>query len=250
MNARSILLGAALLVLLVAVFVVAPKAQNQSYHLFADTEPFGSIPNSANVLSNLAFLAVGIWGLAVVLSPRKARAIAEPWEQRAYALFFAAIGVTAIGSAYYHWNPDDQTLFWDRLPMTVAFTSLAAIVISERIDSRTGSRLFLPLVAFGLATVLAWRSFGDLRPYVFLQAATLLVVLISTIFFRSRASHGIWMAGLLAGYAAALLFELLDRQVKDLLVFTGGHPLKHLAAAAGTACVVVMLLRRAAVRAD
>ena len=52
------------------------------------------------------------------------------------------------------------------------------------------------------------------------------------------------MAGLLAGYAAALLFELFDHPVKSALVFTGGHPLKHLAAAAGTACVVVMLRRR------
>lgn len=45
-------------------------------------------------------------------------------------------------------------------------------------------------------------------------------------------------------YAAALLFEVFDHPIKAALGITGGHPLKHLAAAAGTACVGVMLLRR------
>jgi hypothetical protein len=152
--ALTLALGVASAIVFVAVFAVAPKDQPQGYHHFADTAPLGPIPNALNVLSNVAFLAVGLWGLAVVLSPRAARAFDEPWERQPYVLFFAAIAATAFGSAWYHRNPSDQTLFWDRLPMTVAFTSLVA------------------------------------------------------------------------------------------LVFTGGHPLKHLAAAAGTACLGVMLLRR------
>ncbi len=51
--------------------------------------------------------------------------------------------------------------------------------------------------------------------------------------FPSRYPHGRWLGGLVAGYAAALLFEVFDRQVKATIGFTGGHPLKHLAAAAG-----------------
>ncbi len=242
--ALKLALGAAVLALFVAVFAVAPKDQPQDYHHFADTASLGPIPNAFNVLSNVAFLAVGLWGLAVVLSPRAARAFDEPWERQPYVLFFAAVAATAFGSAWYHRNPNDQTLFWDRLPMTVAFTSLVAIVIAERVDQEAGRRLLLPLVAFGLFTVLVWRFLGDLRPYVFLQAAAILVVLASTVFFRSRYDGGRWMAGLLAGYAAALLFEQFDRPLRHALVFTGGHPLKHLAAAAGTACVGVMLLRR------
>jgi hypothetical protein len=229
---------------LIAVLAFAPRAQPQDYHRFADTAPLGPIPNAENVLSNLAFLAVGLWGLAVVLSPRVARSFDEPWERRPWALFFAAIAVTAFGSGYYHWSPSDATLFWDRLPMTVAFTTLVTAVIADRVDQKTARRLFLPLVAAGIAAVLAWRLLDDLRPYIFLQAVSILVVLAATLFFPSRYEGGRWMFGLLAGYAAALFFEAFDQPVKHLLGSAGGHPLKHLAAAAGTACVVMMLRRR------
>ena len=248
MDGRSIrrtrLLGAAALVLLVAVFAVVPKGQDQGYHRFADTETLVGIPNAANVLSNLAFLAVGLWGLAVTFSAQARPAFGEARERRPYALFFAAVAATAFGSAWYHGLPNDATLFWDRLPMTVAFTSLVATVLAERIDPEMGRRVLVPLVGFGLATVFFWRLSDDLRPYVFLQAAAILVVGMSTLFFESRYAGGSWMVGLLAGYGAALLFEHFDAAVRSLLVVIGGHPLKHLAAAAGTACVVVMLKRR------
>lgn len=240
---RLALLGVAAAILLVAVFAAAPKAQDQAYHLFADTAPLGPVPNALNVFSNAAFFAVGLWGLPVVLAARAGRAFDEPWESRPWALFFAAITATAFGSAWYHAAPDDARLFWDRLPMTVAFSSLVAAMLAERVDARAGHRLFVPLVGIGLASILAWRFLDDLRPYIFLQAFSILVVL-AALFFPSRYPHGRWLAGLVVGYAAALFFEIFDRQVKATLGFAGGHPLKHLAAAAGTACVVWMIRRR------
>ena len=39
--------------------------------------------------------------------------------------------MVAIGSSYYHWKPSNSRLVWDRLPMTVGFMSLVAVVISE-----------------------------------------------------------------------------------------------------------------------
>jgi len=241
---RPVLLAAAVGLLIVAVFAVAPKEQPQHYHAFADTARLGTVPNAPNVLSNMAFLAVGLWGFLVVVSPRSAGAFNTSWERWPWALFFIAVTFTAPGSAYYHWRPDDATLFWDRLPMTVAFTALVSAVLAERVDARVARWLFLPLVAAGLAAILAWRFLGDLRPYIALQASAILVVLVSTLFFASRPGEGRFLAGLLAGYAAALLLEAFDHEVKGLLGFTGGHPLKHFAAAAGTACVVVMLKRR------
>lgn len=238
------MLGATAAFLLVAVFAVAPKAQDQGYHLFADTAPFGPVPNALNVLSNLGFLAVGLWGLSAVAAARAAHAFDDPWESKPWALFFLAIAATAFGSAWYHAAPDDARLFWDRLPMTVAFSSLVAAVLGERVDTRAGRRLFVPLVGAGLAAIFAWRFLGDLRPYIFLQALSILVVLAAWLFFPSRYPHGRWLAGLLACYAAAVLLETFDRQVKAVIGFTGGHPLKHLAAAAGTACVVFMIRRR------
>jgi len=245
---RLAVLGVAAALLLAAVFAVAPKAQDQGYHLFADTEPLGPVPNALNVLSNLAFLAAGLWGLSAVSATRAARAFEDPRESQPWTVFFAAIAATAFGSAWYHAAPDDARLFWDRLPMTIAFSSLVAAVLAERVDAQAGRRLLVPLVGAGVAAILAWRFLGDLRPYIFLQAFSILVVLAALLFFPSPYPHGRWLAGLVAGYAAALFFEVFDRQVKAVLGFTGGHPLKHLAAAAGTACLVWMIKLRSASR--
>jgi len=240
---RLALLGAAAALLFIAVFAVAPKTQDQRYHRFADTAFLGPVPNALNVLSNLGFLVVGLWGLSVASEARTGRTFDDPWESRPWALFFAAIAATAFGSAWYHAAPDDARLCWDRLPMTVAFSSLVVAVLAERVDTRAARRLFVPLVGAGLAAILAWRSLDDLRPYVFLQAFSILVIL-AALFLPSRYPHGRWLAGLIVGYAAALLLEIFDRPVKAALGFTGGHPLKHLAAAAGAACLVWMIVKR------
>jgi hypothetical protein len=53
-----------------AMFLVRPIPQSESYHFFADTRSFASIPNALNVLSNLFFLVVGIMGMGLVLGKR------------------------------------------------------------------------------------------------------------------------------------------------------------------------------------
>ena len=154
-----------------------------------------------------AFWPWGYGAFRTVSAARAARAFDDPRESRPWTLFFAAIAATAFGSAWYHAAPDDASLFWDRLPMTVAFSSLVAAVLSERVDARAGRRMLVPLVGAGLAAILAWRFLGDLRPYIFLQAFSILVVLAALLFFPSRYPHGRWLAGLVAGYAAALLLR-------------------------------------------
>jgi hypothetical protein len=54
-----------------------------------------------------------------------------------YLLFFVGIACTGVGSAYYHYNPTNETLLWDRLPMAVAFMSFFSSVLSERINEAT-----------------------------------------------------------------------------------------------------------------
>src|SRR5215813_6215925 len=82
--------------------------QDQNYHQFADQRTILGIPNFWNVVSNLPFLAVGASGL------RRFR------YSPATIVFFLGVFLTGIGSSYYHWDPKDDTLFWDRLPMTLS----------------------------------------------------------------------------------------------------------------------------------
>src|SRR5512132_1541341 len=113
-----------------AIAVFPPIPQDPAYHRFADVRPVGSVANGWNVLSNLAVLVVGLWGLAHVVRARSGpgTAFIDARERWPYALFFAGVALTGIGSAYYHWAPDTPRLFWDRLPMTVGFMALLAAI--------------------------------------------------------------------------------------------------------------------------
>jgi len=61
---------------LAAVTVVAflPHVpQSQSYHNFVDQRLLLAIPNCINVISNLPFLVVGLWGVILVMQRRTPR---------------------------------------------------------------------------------------------------------------------------------------------------------------------------------
>ena len=53
-------------------------------------------------------------------------------------VFFLGVFLTGFSSSYYHWNPNDAGLFWDRLPMSIAFMAILANVVEERIDAKVG----------------------------------------------------------------------------------------------------------------
>ena len=44
-------------------------------------------------------------------------------------------------SRYYHWKPTNATLVWDRLPMTLAFMTVFAIMIDERLGAGIGGKV-------------------------------------------------------------------------------------------------------------
>src|SRR5262249_14597014 len=94
---------------LAVLFLLPRILQNQSYHGFADARTVLGVPNFWNVVSNIPFMVVGAVGLA------RCR------RDAATTIIFGGIFLTGFGSSYYHWSPNDDTLFWDRLPMALAF---------------------------------------------------------------------------------------------------------------------------------
>src|ERR1700731_968651 len=160
-------------VAVLALFLLPPIAQDSAYHNFADQRTFWGTPNFWNVTSNLPFLLVAIWGLRTL---RSRSAFQQNWERTAYCLLLTGVAFVAFGSAYYHFSPNNTTLFWDRLPMTIAFTSLLASTIGERVSMRAGQLLLSPLIAIGAASVLYWRLSGDPRPYLLVQFLPMLAL--------------------------------------------------------------------------
>jgi hypothetical protein len=55
--------------------------------------------------------------------------------RKAWLLLFAGVSLVSLGSAYCHWNPNDQTLVWDRVPMTIGFMGLLALPPSGLVPS-------------------------------------------------------------------------------------------------------------------
>ena len=142
---------------LAGLLLLPPIPQDQSYHQFADHRTIFGIPNFWNVGIQLAF-PYG-W---------RGRVMAVP-SRRGYGRLLLGVFLTGFGSSLYHWHPHDSTLFWDRLPMTLIFAALFALVIGERVSEAAGAVLLWPALAVGASSVLLWRWTDDLRLYFWVQ---------------------------------------------------------------------------------
>lgn len=213
---------------LLALWFVPPIPQSQLYHQFADQRTMFGIPNFWNVVSNLPFLIVGATGLLRVRGN---------WSA---STFFLGVMLTGVGSSYYHWNPDDMGLFWDRLPMSLAFMAALAYVIEERIDSRAGQLLLWPLILLGIVSLLVWIRTDDLRLYAWVQFFPLVTLpLMFWLLEPKYSGTAYWFvaAGL---YALAKVLEYSDAAIHSATgEMMSGHALKHVAAAG--ACYAIYL---------
>lgn len=232
-----------------ALALRAPIPQDPSYHAFADRRAFLRIPNFLNVLSNLPFLLVGGCGLRALRRDGLPAALSR--LHPAYATCFLGLMLVGVGSAYYHLDPNNGALVWDRLPMTIAFMAFMAIIVGEYIDVTWGRRCLPWLVLLGIASVIYWwyteaNGRGDLRPYILVQFFPILMTLLILLLFPSPASLGSIIWGILSAYATAKVFELLDEPIYTGLNVVSGHTLKHLTAAAGMYLLVLAVRRRSA----
>jgi hypothetical protein len=226
---------------LVALLIHRPIAQDPNYHNFADNRTLLGIPNFWNVVSNLPFLFVGIAGLALCRRNRFAGA------STAWTIFFAAVTLVCFGSAYYHWRPSNETLVWDRLPMTLGFMAMFVALLSESIDEKLGQILLWPALLAGLFSVIYWHYSDDLRIYAWIQFMPLVTIPVVLALYRSRYSHQWLLLVALAGYVMAKIFESYDRATYTATAnIVGGHALKHVAAAAS--CLVILEMCRKRIR--
>ena len=146
--------------------------------------------------------------------------------------------LTGFGSSYYHWNPNDGTLFWDRLPMTLCFMAILASAVEERVNARAGAVLLWPLLIIGVLSSLLWRWTGDLRLYIWCNFFPCLALPLLFLLFPPKYTGTSYWIIAAALYAFAKLLEFYDGAVYSAGSILGGHTLKHLAAAA--ACFAVL----------
>jgi Ceramidase len=234
---ESLLLGVLFLPLIALVTAAQPIAQDPAYHGFADQRTVFGVPNGLNVLSNLPFLLVGLASLRTALRTVGAR--------NSWATHFAGTAAVCLGSAYFHWEPNNATLVWDRIPMTVAFMGLFIALLSEHIERNIEAVLLAPALVIGVGSVLWWAYSGDLRLYVWVQFGPLLAIPVLIVFFKGPYSHRYCLLYGLGFYVAAKLAEMWDRQIFEMTgQWLSGHSLKHVLAAGAPLCILLMLKRR------
>jgi hypothetical protein len=239
MRSREWGLAAVALAPLALLLIRPPIPQELKYHELADTRTWFGIPNFPDVASNLPFLAIGAAGV-LLCSGGKATGASRSWT-----VFFLGVALTFLGSACYHWHPDNATLVWDRLPITISFMGLFAGMVCEHVKGLSERQLLLPAVAIGIASVAWWAWTDDLRVYIWVQAAPLVCIVYILIVYPAKYTHRRYLAYALACYALAKAAEFQDGAIYAITSRAlSGHTLKHLLAAVGTGLIYLMLSRR------
>jgi hypothetical protein len=246
MNVRSSIFIGLTLCAIAGVFFLQPIPQDPSFHNFADTRTILTIPNFYNVISNVPFLILGVVGLYAFFRNNKL----SPASFAIVTLFIGVAGI-GLGSAYYHLNPTNATLVWDRIPMTVTFMSFFAIIIGNYIHERWSFILLVSLLIVGVLSVLTWyygelNGHGDLRLYLLVQFFPMLAIPLIVFLYPTPRVMRIEIIVTIILYVIAKFFEHKDVVIFDSGRILSGHTIKHLFAAAAVFYILQVVKRKSA----
>ena len=179
----------------------------REYHNFADQRSFLGIPNTMNVISNIAILIPAIYLLQI----RKNKSTISN-------LLILHLVLLSVASSYYHWNPSDDTIFWDILMIAVTIM-LVAIIVSD-------TEYSIILYGLGILSILYWRYTGDLKLYI-------LILIGSQIYIVLKHYKDIGLRNYLAVFVITnILLRLAEHNDHLVYKITGnqisGHTLKHI----------------------
>lgn len=208
-----------------------PIPQDVEYHNFGDQRMIFGIPNFWNVMSNLPLFFLGAIGTWISFRNWKLRpdivSIILP------LVLCLGIFIACFGSAYYHWAPDNNTLVWDRLPMTFIFMPIFSLLIYDFIGKKEGQIAFYILVPLGVFSVFYWQytesiGAGDLRFYIFVQFFPMVIAPFILWLFPKKTNYVRYIYFILGWYIVAKLAEFFDDVIYDFFGFWSGHTIKHL----------------------
>lgn len=238
----------AIAIIALLMLLHGPILQPAQYHEFADHSLWAGIPHAADVLSNMGFAIVALWGALRLWPQRNHLAVQAGWV--GYSLFLVALLLTSMGSTYYHLAPDDWRLVWDRLPIALACAGLLAGVRAQLIPHVNVKFEVIGLAALAVASVAWWylgqqSGSGDLRPYLMLQIAPLVLIPLWQAVYGADRGDRLWFGFALVLYVLAKIAEVHDHEVHSTIGWITGHTIKHLLASAAAWVLVARLVRTA-----
>jgi len=211
---------------IIFVFSSSPVYDGADVHFYADQRSFLGIPNFFNVITTVLFLILGVMGLWKIGHQRKT------FLRTVWLIFFMATIGIALGSGYYHLDPSDQRLFWDRLSISTAFMALLAGVLTERISLNIAKNVVPFLLLAGMGSIFYWGSTGDLRFYLLMQYFPIISLPLLCFCFPKKGDKYIY--GVVIFYLLAKGVEIYDMQIFSFThQMVSGLTLKQLLAAVG-----------------
>jgi hypothetical protein len=215
-------------------------------HPFVDARVLWGILNAMDVLSNLTFIGMGVWGFFAL---HRAPAVPVATRQAA-TVFFTGLLLTCLSSSFYHWGPDAWGLAVDRAGMAMAFASVLGLAAAERVSQRAAPWVWGSVLAAGMLAIMLNFAVGVVAPWAVVQFGGMAVVLWAATQRAQRGAIGIRWTVLIAIYVVAKLLELGDEVVfQATQEIISGHSLKHMVASVA-ALPVILALRHNAKQGD
>jgi hypothetical protein len=163
------------------------------------------------------------------------------------ALFF--VGPIPQDPRYHLFADSSQTLglrnFWNIVSnfpfIAVGLFGLSRYSRLTQPESRSGYIVFCVAAVFVGIGSWSWTESlgrGDLRPYLLVQFLPVLLIPLIIFLFPSRYMRNSMLLSSFAQYFIAKLLEHFDTEVLSIIGLTGGHALKHIAAAVAVLCII------------
>tara|TARA_B100000676_G_scaffold14654_3_gene13177 strand:- start:8528 stop:9232 length:705 start_codon:yes stop_codon:yes gene_type:complete len=226
--------------------------QENNYHQFADQRNYFGISNFLNVSSNIFIFLSGVLGFISLLSSKellRRKTFTHLFERWPYIILFLCVIIVGITSAYYHLEPDNTRLTWDRIPIAIGISTLFSITLIERISIKFGLLILPFLILFGIGSVIYWywgeqNSLGNLNYYIFIQFYSILGIVILGKYFPSRYNRNNDIFIVVTLYAIAKFLEIADHEIYNLGRVISGHSLKHLFVGLAVFWIIYSLYKR------
>ncbi|CAM9606118.1 unnamed protein product, partial [Heterosigma akashiwo] len=228
-------------------------SQSLTYHYHLDTRSYDvlgiSIPNFLDVATNLIFVLVGLAGVIACAICLPSKSSISTSEKAGWFIFFVGFSLVSLGSAYYHWTPNNWTLVWDRLPMTIGFMSLYYIAQDAYTDSDVTISLTGNLLLGVLSMVICVLLQDILLPYATIQFYPIVALFVMMVTWPNTAELSVWyLVPTFVLYILAKILEAAD--LKSNRFYSGtccgkisGHSLKHLSAGLAAISLIVYVVK-------
>lgn len=230
------------LLLLLTAFILQDKGlliTPHDYHHFVDNRTALGIHNLMDVISNAPFLVIGTLMLRSSYFESQLKYKKENYDSLSLIIISLGTLLVGMGSAYYHWNPTDNTLVWDRIPMAIVFSGVITYVIQklDLLPKQINIKKFeLSYLLLSLSSVLIWYvgtllNHNWLALYVFIQFGGMILLC-----YLAGSSYSIENKILLNTILKVMLIYVLAKLTEhyDGLIYhldnewISGHTIKHL----------------------